>query len=1415
MPKRVASLAKTMTNSGPVEDQWAVLATATAATLQHAAEAGGIANLMHVWQTLDDEVGKVEDLSHRQKLMSLRSRVIEDMTASHTAMLAKEASRTPADISQGWLASVAEAVSHFRIHYAFSLASQRNLAPETNAAVRVIREGAHAMMQGRWLEAYEAVRSLSDVQSISDVVRARLLVILGQIELYRRFKHTSAKQLLEKARALAPTDGRVLAGLGECLARDNDIEGAAALFRQAVDSAPTSAAGYIGLGDLSEQRQQIDEAERSYREAMSAEPGNSSGYLRLLRLFGRRELFARRRAELEPLFERIVAIAPDDEAPAWLDLGRVYLEHEMWSEAQRCYDRSIALDPTAPDGYVAAAAAYEKQQRFDEATAAYLMAIEVAPEGYDSRFGLALVYEQQQQWEKALNVWQSFPQYVDEWAELARVRAGTMYTKLGDLASAERTLKGVLAVNKHNKAAKHGLEEIAGDYNTRLGNREAATRIYEELLALLGDSYRGIYIERIGYLYLNSGEIERSIKHFNDAIALNPNSAALYRSLGDVFERSRDYAQAAAQYERSHQLDGDTPKYNGRMSRLKNKEGNEAYSNGDHARAAELYELAIQYAPDDAIVLSNLGGAYERSNESGIASIDKAIAAYVRAQEIAPSAEYEEALERLRRKRDLKSLYATKTLSLIPLVTPIALEIAGDLISLVEGGAHGGLSAEMLEEITKLRSRLEAELGIPVPGIRVRGNETDLPDGNYIIMLLEVPVAAGVARLSERFSIATEKEVERIGATGTSGIDPASSREGYWLGEQHWGAAIAAGLKLWDPREYIVRHLESVLRRNSTEFVGFDEVNNLLNKDLPGVSETLRNDPDKMTSLLTVCRALANEEVPLRPITEVWREFDRGYSKGETLEAIVEAIRRVPAIRQRLLGADRTAISLGVSFQNEIANSIQVTGSHTLLAMEPERCQDALTSVRVGIGGDDRVALVVDDADIRPHVRRLIELEWPHVPVLARDEVSAAITIDSARTIDLDELVPRRQRAATARRVGVFPGVQVDTADHSDPTVVGITVFVSESFVAQRNSADDKPLGEMLEVMSDGLHYELGLLLPEVRVAIDNRLPIDTFAFAINGRSQPAVRGLQPDEFLVNDTPDRLKLLRIEARAAVNPASGAESAIVRNTSEYCHTCQEAGLTVWGPAGYLVLTLAAHIRAQAPSFLTPEIMRYVLDSHRAAFPDLDGVVQKRFTINQIRQLLQELLDEDISVRDLRSILTSMALVNGASSVDLSRYIVFPLHTGHLLFGSPSQTLLPPAISDYLELVRSSLKKQISFKYARGGNTLVVYLMDSEIEAAISKSGDRLREPDRSRLLAAVHEQLRDLPPTATKPVILTTLEVRKPLWKLLRNEFPTLAVVSYQELSADMNIQPIARIAWDTSLVASRISFSNATHAYGD
>jgi len=46
------------------------------------------------------------------------------------------------------------------------------------------------------------------------------------------------------------------------------------------------------------------------------------------------------------------------------------------------------------------------------------------------------------------------------------------------------------------------------------------------------------------------------------------------------------------------------------------------------------------------------------------------------------------------------------------------------------------------------------------------------------------------------------------------------------------------------------------------------------------------------------------------------------------------------------------------------------------------------------------------------------------------------------------------------------------------------------------------------------------------------------------------------------------------------------------------------------------------------------------------------------------------------------------------------------------------------------------------------------------------------------------------------LLLTGMEIRRTVRKLIETSFPNLAVLSYQELSPDLNIQPIARISWN-------------------
>jgi type III secretion protein V len=195
----------------------------------------------------------------------------------------------------------------------------------------------------------------------------------------------------------------------------------------------------------------------------------------------------------------------------------------------------------------------------------------------------------------------------------------------------------------------------------------------------------------------------------------------------------------------------------------------------------------------------------------------------------------------------------------------------------------------------------------------------------------------------------------------------------------------------------------------------------------------------------------------------------------------------------------------------------------------------------------------------------------------------------------------------------------------------------------------------------------------------------------------------------------------------------------------------------------------------------------------AFPDLVARATERFGSILLARVLRDLLDDGISIRDLRGILDGMLFAWGTTTADGRKKIIFPTKAGILLPSPERRSAEQLSWAELVECARIVLRRYISHKYTRGQNTLVVLLLEPALEDLIH--GWRLSpasDEEKNEVIGAVEDEVL----TSTNPdtlVILTSVETRRPTRQLLRYAFPALPVVSYQELSPDINIQPIARI----------------------
>ncbi len=336
---------------------------------------------------------------------------------------------------------------------------------------------------------------------------------------------------------------------------------------------------------------------------------------------------------------------------------------------------------------------------------------------------------------------------------------------------------------------------------------------------------------------------------------------------------------------------------------------------------------------------------------------------------------------------------------------------------------------------------------------------------------------------------------------------------------------------------------------------------------------------------------------------------------------------------------------------------------------------------------------------------------------------------------------------------------------------------------------------EMIKMMNDGLFYELGIFYPGIQVLEDEKLDAISYRCEWNDWELPPEKGIEPGQVLVNDTAESLKVLNIEGKYAVNPANGKECAIVDEA--YADICEQAGLTTWDQRGYLVLALSKLIRSAAGALIDRDFAGYYLYKIEQAFPEHVAELNKKVDLDFFVQVLRCLLEEEISIRSSHEILGAILKLQSTPETALSKYIVFSESSGGVLTTAKKFTDLAPA--DYAEFVRQDLKKYISHKYTKGRNTLVVYLLDRDIEILLEdrkKAGLGLLPSEQYELEEAVYAEVGNLPPYSDSPVILTHAEVRSFLRRQTSIRFPELAVLSYQELSPDMNIQPIARISAD-------------------
>jgi len=316
---------------------------------------------------------------------------------------------------------------------------------------------------------------------------------------------------------------------------------------------------------------------------------------------------------------------------------------------------------------------------------------------------------------------------------------------------------------------------------------------------------------------------------------------------------------------------------------------------------------------------------------------------------------------------------------------------------------------------------------------------------------------------------------------------------------------------------------------------------------------------------------------------------------------------------------------------------------------------------------------------------------------------------------------------------------------------------------------DAKQGGELLQrirAFRKQLALEAGFIVPAVHIRDNLQLKPGEYILKLKGVD--IARGeLLLDHYLViipedNDAP-------IKGKETKEPAFGLPAVWIEERDK--ESIQARGHVVVDPATVLTTHITEIVKTHADELLGRQDVQYLLEQlSRTHSKIVDDIVPSIVPLGTLHKVLQRLLRERISIRDLLTILETLAdYVPMTKNVDLL--------TGY---------------------VRQTLSRSITQQYKDDNGTMTVVVMSPELEDSISQSiqhteYESFASPDPTavqKIVANLQRFIATFSERGLQPIVLCSPTTRIHIRNILEKFFPHIVVLSHNEISYETNVKSL-------------------------
>ena len=335
----------------------------------------------------------------------------------------------------------------------------------------------------------------------------------------------------------------------------------------------------------------------------------------------------------------------------------------------------------------------------------------------------------------------------------------------------------------------------------------------------------------------------------------------------------------------------------------------------------------------------------------------------------------------------------------------ISMQLGYGLIQLVDDENDGPLIAR----ITGVRKQISKELGFIIPQVRIR-DDLSLEANHYRIRIGQEIVAED--KIFPQLLLAIPGDSAQTKIDGTDVKDPSFNMDATWIEPHQQARAENLGYMVVEPEAVIATHLNQVLSKQSSELLGQDDVQALLDNLSETSPQLVSSSVPKiipLNILTSILKSLLAERMPISDLKRILEVLTTQNVKNASPIELAESVR--PAISGLLiqqiapLNSPLPIITFSAELEQMIVNIAKQTGANGLIleASLIQKIVSAINEVMEKMQSQNRNAVMITAPVIRRDLSHMLRQHIPSLNVLSFTELPDSKKIEVVANIGSEE----------------------------------------------------------------------------------------------------------------------------------------------------------------------------------------------------------------------------------------------------------------------------------------------------------------------------------------------------------------------------------------------------------------------------